>query len=88
MRAAAASSRPGPTESVPRRAPSPTSSVVRRILDTGSPAVGFLPGASQSRYSVSAFAAESRIPLIIAELNPWCSISLRPAMVQPRGVVT
>ena len=28
------------------------------------------------------------MPLISAELNPWCSISFRPPIVQPRGVVT
>ena len=28
------------------------------------------------------------IPLIIAELNPKCSISFKPEMVQPMGVVT
>lgn len=31
---------------------------------------------------------EVTIPLIIAELKPLCSISFKPAMVQPRGVVT
>ena len=36
----------------------------------------------------SAFSAETTMPRIIAELNPWCSISFNPAIVTPSGVVT
>ncbi len=31
---------------------------------------------------------EVTIALIMAELNPWCSISFNPAIVIPWGVVT
>src|SRR5438105_4491725 len=39
-------------------------------------------------YKTTAFSADILIPLIMAELKPLCSISLRPAMVQPLGDVT
>src|SRR5215217_1344629 len=39
-------------------------------------------------YSSLAMLADNLMPLIMAELRPWCSISFKPAMVQPLGEVT
>jgi len=61
-----------------------------RRPNCGAPPPPTVPNrADQSiRYRPSAVDADSRMPLIRAELKPWCSISFNPAMVQPRGVVT
>src|SRR5689334_5503037 len=39
-------------------------------------------------YRLLAMFEESLMPLIRAELNPWCSISFNPAIVHPFGEVT
>src|SRR5436305_1049952 len=39
-------------------------------------------------YKLFAIFDDNLIPLISAELKPWCSISLSPAMVHPFGEVT